>query len=50
MSTTATNYINLIRKDYPVRGKDNDSQGFRDNFTNISKALETVNQNVEELS
>jgi len=50
MSTTATNYINLIRKDYPVRGRDNDSQGFRDNFTNISKALETINQNVTDLS
>jgi len=49
MSNTATNYINLIRKDYPVRGKDNDSQGFRDNFTNISKALETINSDVSTL-
>jgi len=49
MSTTATNYINLIRKDYPVRGRDNDSQGFRDNFTNISKALETINQDITDL-
>lgn len=50
MSTTATNYINLIRRDYPVRGRDNDSQGFRDNFTNISKALETINQDISDLS
>lgn len=50
MSQTATNYINLIKKDYPVRGRDNDSQGFRDNFTNISKALETINQDVNDLA
>jgi hypothetical protein len=49
MSQTATNYINLIKKDYPVRGRDNDSQGFRDNFTNIGKALETINQDVTDL-
>lgn len=49
MSITATNYINLIRKDYPVRGRDNDSQGFRDNFTNISRALETINNDVNNL-
>lgn len=50
MSTTATNYINLIRKDYPVRGRDNDSQGFRDNFTNIAEALRTINSDVTDLS
>lgn len=49
MSTTATNYINLIKKDYPVRGRDNDSQGFRDNFTNITEALRTINQDVTDL-
>lgn len=49
MSTTATNYINLIRKDYPVRGRDNDSQGFRDNFTNIAEAIKFVNLDVEDL-
>lgn len=49
MSTTATNYINLINQDYPVRGKDNDSQGFRDNFTNITQALREVNTDLEQL-
>lgn len=49
MSQTATNFINLIKKDYPVRGRDNDSQGFRDNFTNIYNALDTINVDVENL-
>lgn len=49
MSTTATNYINLIKQDYPVRGKDNDSQGFRDNFTNITQSLREVNKDLEQL-
>lgn len=49
MSQTATNFINLIKKEYPVRGRDNDSQGFRDNFTNISRALETINSDVTNL-
>ena len=27
---------------YPVAGQDNDSQGFRDNFTNVKTNLETA--------
>lgn len=49
MSQTATNFINLIKKDYPQRGRDNDTQGFRDNFTNITNALDTINDDVENL-
>ena len=47
MSLTATNYINLINTNYPVRGQDNDSQGFRDNFSNIHNALGTINNQVD---
>jgi len=47
MSVTATNYINLINNNFPVRGQDNDSQGFRDNFTNISNALKSINQELD---
>jgi hypothetical protein len=28
-----------INGNYPIAGQDNDSQGFRDNFTNIKKQL-----------
>ena len=32
----ASNITNAnIEDDFPVAGQDNDSQGFRDNFTNI---------------
>ena len=27
---------------YPVAGQDNDSQGFRDNFSNIKQALDNA--------
>lgn len=47
MSLTATNFINLINSNYPVRGQDNDSQGFRDNFNNISGALYSINSQVD---
>ena len=30
---------NNIDTTYPVAGQDNDSQGFRDNFTNIKSKL-----------
>jgi hypothetical protein len=43
--------INFLDIDgnYPVAGQDNNSQGFRDNFTNIRVALETANDEVGDL-
>ena len=49
MSTTATSYINRINSDYPVKGQDNDSQGFRDNFLNIKRGLNQINEDLEDL-
>lgn len=39
-----TSLINPTNIDgtYPIAGQDNDSQGFRDNFTNIKNNLETA--------
>lgn len=34
---------------YPVAGQDNDSQGFRDNFTNIRNNFSYIKQEVEDL-
>ena len=34
---------------YPVAGQDNDSQGFRDNFTNIKTALDTAKSEIGDL-
>jgi hypothetical protein len=39
MTSTVTNFSNNINTTYPVPGVDNDTQGFRDNFSNIKNAL-----------
>lgn len=39
MTSTVTNYSDNIKVLYPVPGVDNDTQGFRDNFSNIKNAL-----------
>ena len=44
-SITTTN----IDTTYPVAGQDNDSQGFRDNFTNIKTALDTASTEITDL-
>ena len=43
MSTTASSYIQAINENFPYAGQNNDSQGFRDNFTNIKAALSATN-------
>lgn len=48
-TNTTSNYISGIDSEYPVAGQDNDSQGFRDNFTNISLALTSINGDVTDL-
>jgi len=40
---------NTIDITYPVAGQDNNSQGFRDNFTNIQTNLQTVKDELEDL-
>lgn len=51
MSTpnTASNFINVINQNYPVAGRDNDTQGFRNNFTNIKQALTWLDNDVYDL-
>jgi len=39
MTSLVTTYSNTINTAYPVAGQDNNSQGFRDNFTAIQSAL-----------
>lgn len=40
---------NNINGQYPVAGQDNDSQGFRDNFTNIKNNLTFAKSEIEDL-
>lgn len=49
MATTASTYYNKININYPTAGRDNDSQSFRDNFTNIKRALSSTDEVVSEL-
>lgn len=39
MASTITNLINTIDVNFPVAGQDNDSQGFRNNFSIIQQSL-----------
>ena len=47
--TTTSNYISKIDYTFPIAGQDNDSQGFRSNFTNIVNALNSANSDIGEL-
>jgi len=49
VSSTATTYLSKIKQNYPLKGQNNDSQGFRDNFHNIYGAVTAVNTQVEDL-
>ena len=49
MASTTSNYISKIKQDYPIAGQDNDSQGFRDNFKNISLALTSADDDISDL-
>ena len=40
---------NNVDGTYPVAGQDNDSQGFRDNFTNIRNNLTFAKAEIEDL-
>ena len=50
MSSTTTRYISRIDVNYPYAGRDNDTQTFRDNFTNIAQALTAANTEIETVS
>lgn len=49
MTTTASVYYNRIDVNYPSAGRDNDSQGFRDNFNNIKLSLKSTDELVSTL-
>jgi hypothetical protein len=49
MPSQITNVSNNIDATYPVAGQDNDSQGFRDNFGLIKRALTTASNEITNL-
>ena len=49
MSSTVTNFSNQINVNFPVAGEDNDSQGFRSNFSRIQNAFTSAAKELTEL-
>jgi len=49
MASTLTQYSSRININYPEVGKDNDTQGFRDNFYNIQSALAIAGKEISNL-
>ena len=49
MSSTITEYSSQIDINYPEVGKDNDTQGFRSNFSNIQAALLVASDEITDL-
>lgn len=49
MSSTITNYSNSINVGFPIAGVDNDSQGFRTNFSKIQSALNVASTEITAL-
>lgn len=49
MSNTVTNFSSQINVNFPVAGEDNDSQGFRSNFSKIQNALSSAGQQLDGL-
>lgn len=49
MASTITQYSSLINVNFPTPGEDNDSQGFRTNFSKIQGALQTAGEEISNL-
>ena len=49
MASTITNYLSKINENFPVKGQDNDSQGFRDNFRAIKYAFTITSSEISNL-
>jgi hypothetical protein len=49
VASTLTSYLSKINENFPVKGQDNDSQGFRDNFHAIKYAFTATNSELSDL-
>ncbi len=49
MTSTVTDFSNLINVNYPVPGVDNDTQGFRTNYSYIQQAFKRAAQEISNL-
>jgi len=49
VSSTVTNYSNQINANFPVAGEDNDTEGFRSNFSKIQNAFLSASKEITNL-
>jgi hypothetical protein len=49
VASTITNYSDAININFPIPGVDNDSQGFRTNFSKVQSALEVAGSEISDL-
>jgi hypothetical protein len=49
VASTITNYSSTINVDFPIAGQDNDTQGFRTNFSKIQSAFGTAATEITKL-
>jgi hypothetical protein len=49
MTSTVTNYSDLIDVTFPVPGVDNDTQGFRSNYINIQQGFGVASSEISDL-
>jgi|688.fasta_scaffold08523_2 hypothetical protein len=49
MTSTVTNFSNLINENFPVKGKLNDLKGFRNNFDKIKTSIEIVDGEINNI-
>jgi hypothetical protein len=49
VASTITTYINQIDVNYPIPGQDNNTQGFRSNFSNLKNALSGAAEEITNL-
>ena len=49
MASTITNYSSTINVDFPIAGQDNDTQGFRTNFSKIQSAFGVASTEISKL-
>ena len=49
MSSTVSNYSNQINANFPVAGEDNDTEGFRSNFSKIQNAFLSASKEITAL-
>lgn len=49
VTSTITSYSSIINENFPISGVDNDTQGFRNNYSNIKTAFQIASAEISTL-